>query len=140
MAQWSQAVDEVVVGTKLERSRSRLAVEFVGRSVLDKRERVLTKLFSVADGDVQCGHGHGVSDGVRSVWPGQIAVNGVPVLVRARPELDKPIPYSEECNNCLLTAEHSHETPYCSLRALNSDSLGRKIETSSEPLNSSCKH
>ena len=95
-AQRRETVDEVVVGAELERCCSILIVEIVGLDVLDELERVLTELFSVIDGDVECGHGRGVSGGVRSVRPGRIAADGVPVLVRARPELDKPVLHSGE--------------------------------------------
>ena len=46
-----------IVGAELERLRSILLVEFVGRNVLDELECVLTELFSVPNGDVRCGHG-----------------------------------------------------------------------------------
>jgi len=42
----------------------------------------------------------------------------------------------EECSDRISTFEHSHETPYCSLRAINSDSLGRKTGRSSDISNS----
>jgi hypothetical protein len=59
-AQRRETVNEVVVGSELERCLSILFVEIVGLTVLDELERVLTELFSVADGDVVCGHGWGV--------------------------------------------------------------------------------
>ena len=91
--EWGETVDEVAVGSELECRVSIRAIEIVGVDVLDELERVLAELFSVADGDVERGHGRGIgeSGGVRSVWAGWVAADGLPVLVRARPELDESV-------------------------------------------------
>lgn len=49
-AECGMTVNEVVVGSKLKRRVSILAVEIVGVDIVDKLERVLTELFLVANG------------------------------------------------------------------------------------------
>lgn len=93
-----ETVDEVVIGSELECRGSILAVEIIGFNILDKQRRILPELFSVADGDVERGYGRGIgrAGGGRSVWAGRVAADSLPVLVRARPELNKPVFNSRE--------------------------------------------
>lgn len=65
-----------------------LLIAIVSPDVLDELEHVLAELFSVVNSDVEWGHSRGVvSSGVRPVRSGRIAGYGVPVFVRARPEV-----------------------------------------------------
>lgn len=59
-SEWSEAVDEVVVGAELEDCTVVGIVEIGRLGVLDELEGILTELFSVADGDVERGHVLGV--------------------------------------------------------------------------------
>ncbi|QLC35726.1 hypothetical protein EFA46_015845 (plasmid) [Halarchaeum sp. CBA1220] len=54
--EWCETIDEVVVAAELEDCSVVVIVEVTSVRVLDERECVLAKLFSVADSDVECGH------------------------------------------------------------------------------------